>query len=86
MDDDRTPVFYASGVEIMTSPWDVTIRLSLREGGTPKDVRPVATVIMSPQHAYVFAKLLAKNIEAYEQSIGKIELPPRLLNDLGIEP
>lgn len=86
MESEQLPYIYASGVEISTSPWDVTLRLSIREGDTPKDVRLVATVVLSPQHAKVVAKLLAKNIDAYEQQIGKIELPPRLYNDLGLEP
>lgn len=86
MDEDHTPTYYASGVEMTVSPWDFTLRFSLREGPTPKDVRPVATVILSPQHAYIVARLLMKNVDAYEQQIGKISLPPRLLNDLGLEP
>lgn len=86
MDDERTPTYYASGVEMAVSPWDFTLKFSLREGVTPKDVRPVATVILSPQHAYIVARLLTKNVEAYEQQIGKIDLPTRLLNDLGLEP
>ena len=85
-DDDRVPTFYASGVQIVSSPWDFSLRFSLREGDSPKDVRPVATVILSPQHAYVVARLLLKNVDAYEQQIGKITLPPRLLNDIGLEP
>ncbi len=86
MDDDRVATYYASGVEIQASPWDFTLRFSLREGATAKDVRPLVNVILSPQHAYVVARLLIKNVDAYEQQVGKIDLPPRLLNDLGLEP
>jgi hypothetical protein len=85
-EEERTPVYYASGVEMSVSPWDFTFKFSVREGPSPKDVRPVATVIMSPQHAWVVSRLLARNVEAYEREIGKIELPPRMLNDLGLEP
>lgn len=85
MADDTVPTYYASGMDIVTSPWDITIRFSLREGPNPKDLRPIANVILSPQHALVVARLLTRTIEQYEQTIGKIDLPPRLLNDLGIE-
>jgi len=85
MADQDTPTYYASGVEISVSPWDFTVRFSLREGATPKDLRPVANVILSPQHAFVLARLLAKVVDAYERDVGEINLPPRLLNDLGIE-
>ena len=85
-DDGQVPTFYASGFSMATSPWDFTLQFSLREGSTPKDIRPVANVILSPQHAYVVARLLMRAVDAYEQSVGKIELPPRLLNDLGLEP
>ena len=46
---------------------------------------PVANVIMSPQHAYVISRLLKKQVDLYEQQVGKIDLPHRLLNDLGLE-
>ena len=39
---------------------------------------------MSPQHAKVMAKLFAKNMQAYEVQVGKIPIPPALLDDLGI--
>ena len=85
-EDERVPTYYASGFAMTTSPWDFTLQFSLREGESPKDVRPVANVILSPQHAYVVARLLQRAVDAYEQQVGKIALPPRLLNDLGLEP
>jgi len=83
--DDETPTYYASGLQLAMSPWDITLRFTIREGDTPKDLRPIANVILSPQHAWVLARLLRKQIDAYEQTVGKINLPPRLLNDLGVE-
>lgn len=86
MTDERVPTYYASGFALTSTPWDFTLRFSLREGDTPKDVRPVANVMLSPQHALVVARLLTKAVEEYQQRIGQISLPPRLLNDLGLEP
>jgi hypothetical protein len=40
---------------------------------------------MSPQHAKVFSKLLAKNIDKYEEDIGNIPIAPTLLKELGLE-
>lgn len=83
--DEQVPTYYASAFAMATSPWDFTLRFMLREGDTPKDVRPVANVILSPQHAYIVARILRAQVDAYEQQFGKISLPPRLLNDLGLE-
>lgn len=85
-DDERVPTYYASGFSLTVSPWDVTLRFLLREGDTPKDVRPIANVVLSPQHALVVARLLSKAVDDYQQQVGTISLPPRLLNDLGLEP
>ncbi len=52
------------------------------EGKAPS--RLVARVHMSPQHAKVMALLFMKNIAAYEDQLGKIELPEQLLTDLGL--
>jgi hypothetical protein len=85
LDEQDVPTHYASGLQITISPWDVTMNLSVRFGSQPKDVRPVANVIMSPQHAWIMARILRKQMDLYEQQFGKISLPPRLLNDLGVE-
>lgn len=86
MADEDAPTYYASGVSIGTSPWDITLVISGRAGLTPKDVRTIANVILSPQHALILSKLLTREIDNYQRTIGKIELPPRLFNDLGLEP
>ena len=85
LDDKDIPIYYASGIEVTVSPWDVTLKLSVREGPTPKDIRPIANVILSPQHAWIVARILRNSMDQYEQNVGKINLPPRLLNDLGLE-
>lgn len=83
--DEKPPTYYASAVNVVSTPWDLTLQFSQRHGPTAKDVEPVANVILSPQHAYVLARLLGRIVDDYERNIGKINLPPRLLNDLGIE-
>lgn len=45
---------------------------------------PRVRVSMSPQHAKVLAKLLMKNMKAYEAQVGKITLPRQVLEELGI--
>lgn len=85
MDEQDAPTLYASGIQISVSPWDVTVNLSVRYGALPKDVRPVANVVLSPQTAWIMARLLRKQMDVYEQQFGKISFPPRLLNDLGVE-
>jgi hypothetical protein len=86
LDESRTPTYYASGVSFAVTPFDITLTITGREGPTPKDIRNIAHVVLSPQHAYVVSRLLAREVERYEQTMGKIEIPPRLMNDLGLEP
>jgi hypothetical protein len=85
-DEEQVPTFYASGVSIGVTPWDLTMIIAGRAGPTPKDVHPIANIIFSPQHALILSKILAREIDNYQRTVGKIELPPRLLNDLGLEP
>ncbi|HEY3082998.1 MAG TPA: DUF3467 domain-containing protein [Chloroflexota bacterium] len=47
--------------------------------------RPRVRIAMSPQHAKVMAKLMVKNMKAYEQEVGEIVLPDVLYRELGIE-
>ena len=39
---------------------------------------------MSPQLAKVVGRLLVKNMQEYEQKVGKINLPPDILKEMGI--
>jgi hypothetical protein len=84
--DETPPTFYANGVQIGMTPWDITLIITGRQGPTPKDVVTLANIIFSPQHALIVSKILAREVDRYQQTVGKIELPPRLFNDLGIEP
>ena len=39
---------------------------------------------MSPQHAKVFGRILVKNMHAYEENVGKLNIPREILEELGI--
>jgi hypothetical protein len=53
------------------------------QGSVPHAAR--LRVHMSPQHAKILAKLLAKNMQSYEQQLGTLPIPTDLYKELGIE-
>jgi hypothetical protein len=77
---------YINGIQINSGPWDVTIELFLKETADAKDSpRLLGRVRMSPQHALILARLLQRQLDIYQEQIGRISLPPKLYNDLGLE-
>jgi hypothetical protein len=82
--DERAPDLYTNTVQFMVTPYEVTMvfGLSSEPNKPPKEI---VRLRMSPQHALVMSKLLQKNLLGYRETIGKINLPPRLFQDLGIE-
>jgi hypothetical protein len=40
---------------------------------------------MSPQHAKVMSRMFARQVKSYEQEIGPIYLPAKLIADLKLE-
>ena len=83
------PDFYSDSVQFEINVYGITLEFGQGQkaprgfqGKVP--ARPVVRVHMSPQHAKVMAKLFAKNMQAYEVQVGKIPIPPALLDDLGI--
>ena len=81
------PSVYTDAVVFEVSVYGVTIEFGQTRkpppGYTGKAPHtPLVRVHMSPQHAKVMAKVFAKNMKAYEQQLGKIELPKALLNEL----
>ncbi|WP_040666602.1 DUF3467 domain-containing protein [Nitrolancea hollandica] len=85
------PDIYTDSVRINMSVYGVCFELGLNQpfGPVGSDgtviTRPEARVYMSPQHAKVLALTLLKNIRAYEDQVGEINLPQELLRDLDIE-
>jgi len=69
---------YSNNATCEVSVFDVRITFgeSSKSGEESMNVDQRVAVVMSPQHAKVFANLLLNNIQAYEQKIGTIALPP----------
>jgi hypothetical protein len=84
------PDLYVDSVRIGIGAYGLVLELGIQGlADTPASEVPaierLALVRMSPQHALVFAKLLQKNVDLYQEKIGKINLPPDMLKNLGIE-
>lgn len=73
-----TPTFYVNNVEMRSSQWDV--RFVMGEVDEASDdtlaVKELVRVYMSPQHAKVFAEVLAAQIKRYEDTFGPINVGP----------
>jgi hypothetical protein len=83
--DEEQPLdFYSNSLNIQVGAYDMTLTFGVStEPGKPP--RQLVRVRMSPQHALVMAKMMEKNMLAYRENIGKINLPPRLYQDMGLE-
>jgi hypothetical protein len=84
------PDLYVDSVRLAVGPYGFVLDLGVQGlPDTPMSETPpvkrVAVVRMSPQHALVLARILAKNVRIYEEQIGKISLPGKMFEDLGIE-
>ena len=71
---DDLPTYYANNVAFRSSLWDITLDFGviLEAGENEFAFRDLATVIMSPQHARVFAELLTEHVRRYEELFGRI--------------
>lgn len=58
------------------SNFDIIFNFAQRKGDSniPKPEDVVASVIMSPQHAKVFAQLLTENVKTYEDVFGTLNI------------
>ena len=73
------PMFYANNVALKCSLWDFVLDFGLLHEATPQRIvyRDEVRVIMSPQHAKVFAQLLTDHINQYVDKFGPIpDAPP----------
>jgi hypothetical protein len=77
------PQFFTDNLQLTTGPYSVNLVFGLLD--TNNVAHPVASVRMSPHHAKVMARVLQKQIDAYEKNIGPLVLPSALLKELGIE-
>jgi hypothetical protein len=77
------PEFFADGVDIALNPYGVALTFNVTRG--ERKIARVVTVRMSPQLALVMTQLLKKNLRAYEDKVGKIQLPSELYDGLKID-
>ena len=83
--------FYVDSVKFGVGPYGFVLELGYQGvADTPTSEAPpikrLALVRMSPQHALIMSKLLAKNVALYQERFGKINLPDKMFRDLGLEP
>jgi hypothetical protein len=72
----EVPAFYANSVQVLVSLFDVTLiieQLGLGAEGEP-EMREVAKLNLSPQHAKALTGVLAQRVAAYESQFGVISL------------
>jgi len=83
-DDEQALDVYANSVSFQLSAYELSMTFGVTtEPGQP--AKQLVRVRMSPQHALVMSKLLLKNMLEYREKVGKINLPPRLFQDMGLE-
>ena len=72
---------YTNSISSEVNIYDICLVFGLRNESSEFG-DPLARVYMSPQHAKVLSKILAQNIEVYEQKFGTIPLPDDLKFDI----
>ena len=72
--DNSSHILYSNQVNISVSPYDMKFDFSIivKMDGNIFGIDNIATVMMSPQHAKSFAKLLNSQVNLYEESFGKL--------------
>ena len=88
---DDVPDLYVDSVRIGAGLY--TFMLELGSQGIPNapgaeqpPTKRLAVLRLSPQHAKVLGKLIAKHVKAYEAQVGPIQIPKEVYKDLGLEP
>ncbi|MBX7158896.1 MAG: DUF3467 domain-containing protein [Acidimicrobiia bacterium] len=78
------PEYYTDSVRISVTPYSFVLDFGLSTE-SPGEQKNVATVRMSPHHAWVLTRALAKHVAEYESSIGSVRLPDEILRDIGLD-
>jgi hypothetical protein len=80
---DGHSIVYSNNVALQVTPWDFKFDIGrLIEASAERLAYEVGvTVYMSPQHAKLFALMLARNVASYETQFGEIVLPSELANN-----
>lgn len=85
---DPVPEFYVDSARFGHSPYGFIFEFGVTQlrdaNNEAAPNKPLAVVRMSPQHAWVFAKALEKQIDAFETANGKINLPDSVKKQFGI--
>ena len=76
---------YANGIQVAAGVWDFVLDLYLRSPSPDTEPRLLGRVRMSPQHALVTAQMLQRQVDFYQENIGPIVLPERLISELGLK-
>jgi hypothetical protein len=73
---ESTPSIYANSAEINVTTWDFRFKFGEIEEVRPDSVSVAerVRVVMSPQHAKIFSRVLAENVQKYENAFGEIVL------------
>jgi len=84
------PEYYVDSAQLGVGAYGIMIALGVQ--GMPDtsseipQIKRLAIVRMSPQHALILAKLLQKHVDIYQEKMGRISLPRELFEALGLEP
>lgn len=94
--DEQIGEFYANGLQLAVSPFDITLTFGLQDPAqvdpaTPVNIgvrtvfRPTVRVRMSPQLVVVVSHLLKRAVDDYEKQNGKIPISPELAKQFGLK-
>ena len=73
----EAPLFYVNSARVRIAPYDFQFVLGQTKGPGPDDellVSNAITVVMSPQHAKALSELLERNVRAFEEIMGPIQI------------
>jgi hypothetical protein len=71
---------YSNSVNMTVTPWDFTLSFGeIKQPGEKTVIEHLVGIVMSPQHAKVFANVLTANVREYEKNIGQINLPEAVI-------
>lgn len=71
--------YYVNNVEFRAMVWDFRMVMGevVNQSESLLEVKQTVEIYMSPQHAKMFSRVLASQVEAYEKQIGPIPTEPR---------
>ena len=72
------PDIYVNIVEVFTRIYDVQINFGIKS--SPGDeLEDLVVIRMSPQHALALSQVLDRSMKAYQEKVGKMNLPENLV-------